>query len=64
VLRAEGGEKESQFGLVPPEDGRPTEAETMFLPLTPDEALVVNVARGLDCGRGLLFGSRALTVAA
>jgi hypothetical protein len=24
LLRAEGGEKESQFGLVAPEDGRPT----------------------------------------
>jgi len=32
LLRAEGGEKESQFGLVAPEDGRPTEAETMVLP--------------------------------
>jgi len=34
LLRAEGGEKESQFGLVAPEDGRPTEAETMILVLT------------------------------
>ena len=50
LLRAEGGEKESQFGLVAPEDGRPTEAEMMILPLTPDEALVVDVARGLDSG--------------
>jgi len=30
LLRAEGGEKESQFGLVALEDGRPTEAETTF----------------------------------
>jgi len=29
LLRAEGGEKESQVGLAP-EDGRPTEAETMI----------------------------------
>jgi len=29
LLRAEGGEKESQVGLVAPEDGRPTEAEVM-----------------------------------
>jgi len=50
VLRAEGGEKESQFGLVAPEDGRPTEAETMIHPFTLDEALVVDVARGLDGG--------------
>jgi hypothetical protein len=41
LLRAEGGEEESQFGLVVPEDVRPTEAETMILPRTPDEALVV-----------------------
>ena len=51
LLRAEGGEKESQFGLVAPEDVRPTEDETMILPLTPDEALIVDVARGLDSGR-------------
>ena len=44
LLRAEGGEKESQFGLVAPEDVRPTEAEPMILPRTPDEALVVDVA--------------------
>jgi hypothetical protein len=50
LLRAEGGEKESQFGLVAPKDVRPTEAETMILPLTPDEALVVDIARGLDNG--------------
>jgi len=51
LLRAEGGEKESQFGLVKPEDGRPTDAETMILRLTPDEALVVDVARGVDSGK-------------
>jgi hypothetical protein len=32
-LRAEGGKKESQVGLVAPEDGRPTEAETLILSL-------------------------------
>jgi len=63
LLCVEGGEKESQFGLAAPEDGRPAEAEAMMLPLTPDEALIVDVARGLesdsifDCGR-VLFGSR------
>jgi hypothetical protein len=31
LLCAEGGEEESQFGLVAPEDVRPTEAETMIL---------------------------------
>jgi hypothetical protein len=30
LLRAEGGEKESQFGLVAPKDCRPTEAEASF----------------------------------
>jgi len=29
LLRAEGGEEESQFGLVAPEDVRPSEAETI-----------------------------------
>jgi len=48
LLRAEGGEQESQFGLVAPEDVRPTEAELMIIPT--DEALIVNVARGLDSG--------------
>ena len=37
-------------GLVTPEDGRPTEAEALILPLTPDEALVVDVAKGLNSG--------------
>jgi len=46
LLRAEGGEEESQCGLVVPEDIRATEAavETMVLSRTPDEALVVDVA--------------------
>ena len=47
LLRAE---EESQVGLVVPEDVRPSEAETMILPRTPDESLVVDVARGLDSG--------------
>ena len=50
LLRAEGSEEESQFGLGVPEDVRPSEAETMILPRTPDESLVVDVARGLDGG--------------
>ena len=50
LLRAEGSEEESQFGLVVPEDVRPSEAETMILPRTPDESLIVDVARGLDSG--------------
>jgi len=44
LLRAEGGEEESQVGLVVLEDIRATEAETMILPRTPDETLVVDVA--------------------
>ena len=39
-----------QVGLVVPEDVGPAEAETVILPRTPDEALVVDVARGLDSG--------------
>ena len=50
LLRAEGSEEESQVGLVLPEDVRPSEAETMILPRTPDESLVVDVTRGLDSG--------------
>ena len=50
LLRAEGSEEEAQVGLVLPEDVRPSEAETMILPRTPDESLVVDVARGLDSG--------------
>ena len=50
LLRVEGGEKESQGGLVAPKDGRPTEAKVTILPLMPDEAVVVNVARGLEGG--------------
>jgi hypothetical protein len=59
LRRAEGGEKEPQVGLVAPDDGRPTEAETMILPLTADEALVERERRpacpaptdGFDCCR-------------
>ena len=50
LLRAGGREEESQVGLVLPEDVRPSEAGTMILPLSPHEALVVDVARGLDSG--------------
>ena len=53
MLRAEGSEEEAQVGLVLPEDVRPSEAETMILPRTPDESFVVDVARGLD-GRGIV----------
>ena len=34
--------------MVCPEEGSPAEAEAMVLPLPPDEALVVDVTRGLD----------------
>ena len=50
LLCAECSEEESQVGLVVPEDVRPSEAETVILPRTPDEALVVDVARDLDSG--------------
>ena len=50
LLCAECSEEESQVGLVVPEDVRPSEAETVILPRTPDEALVVDVARGPDSG--------------
>jgi hypothetical protein len=40
LLRAESGEEEPQVCLVATEDGCPTEAEAMVLPLPPDEAVV------------------------
>jgi hypothetical protein len=57
LLRAEGGEEEPQ---VATEDGRPTEAETKISPLSPDEALVVDVTRGLELtlSDGLLGATR------
>jgi len=64
LLLAEGGEKEPQVGLVAPEDARPPEAEATFLPLTPDEALVVDVARGLDSGSMIEQAHRILMKAA
>jgi hypothetical protein len=60
LLRAEGGEEESQVGLVVPEDVRPLEAETMILPRTPDESLVADVARGLDSGSMIEQAHRVL----
>ena len=50
LLCAQGREEEAQISLVAPEDVGPAEAETVILPRTPDEALVVDVARGLDSG--------------
>jgi len=34
LLRTEGGEEEPQVGLVVTEDGHPSEAEALILPLT------------------------------
>ena len=45
---------------VAPEDVRPSEAETMIPPLTPDEALVVDIARGLDSGSMIDHAHRVL----
>jgi len=47
LLRAEVSEEESQFGLVVPEDVRPSEAETMILPRTPDESLLLTLPEAL-----------------
>ena len=49
-LCAQCSEEEAQVGLVAPEDVGPAEAETVIRPRTPDEPLVVDVARGLDGG--------------
>ena len=50
LLCAQCSEKEAQVGLEVPEDIGPAESETVILPRTPDEPLVVDVARGLDSG--------------
>ena len=50
LLCAQCSEEEAQVGLVAPEDVGPAEAETVIRPRTPDEPLVVDVARGLDSG--------------
>jgi len=50
LLCTEGGKEERQVGggLMATEDSRPTESNAMILASTPDEALVVDVTRGLD----------------
>ena len=53
LLSAQGREEEAQISLVAPEDVGPAEAEAVILPRTPDEPLVVDVARGLD-GSGVI----------
>ena len=50
LLCAQSREEEAQVGLVAPEDVGSAEAEAVILPRTPDEPLVVDVARGLDSG--------------
>ena len=43
-----------------PEDVRSSEAEAVILPRTPDESLVVDVARGLDSGSMIEQAHRVL----
>ena len=50
LLCTEGGEEEPHVGLIATEDGGPKKSDAMILALTPDEAFVVDVARGLDGG--------------
>ena len=50
LLGAQGRKEEAKVSLVAPEDVGPAEAEAVILPRTPDEPLVVDVARGLDGG--------------
>ena len=50
LLGAQGRKEEAKVSLVAPEDVGPAEAEAVILPRTPDEPLVVDVARGLDSG--------------
>ena len=48
LLRAESGEKEAQVCLEATKDGCSSIAKAMVLSRTPDEALVVDVASGLN----------------
>ena len=48
LLRAESGEKEAEISLEATKDGCTPIAKVMVLPRTPDEALVVDIARGLN----------------
>ena len=48
LLRAESGEKEAQVCLEATKDGCTPIAKAMVLPRSPDEALVVDVAGGLN----------------
>ena len=64
LLRAEGCEDEAQIGLVLPEDVRSSEAEPVILPRTPNEPLVVDIARGLDRGSMIEQAHRVLMHAA
>ena len=50
LLRAESGEKEAKVCLEATKDGCTPIAKAMVLSRTPDEALVVNVASGLNSG--------------
>jgi len=43
----EGGEEEPLVGLIATEDGRPAKSDAIILALTLNEALVVDVTRGL-----------------
>ncbi len=49
--------------MVCPGDGSPAEAEAMVLPFTPDEALVVDVTRGLDISNMMSSCSRPIVSA-
>ena len=48
LLRAESSEKEAEVSLEATKDGCTQIAKAMVLPRSPDEALVVDVARGLN----------------
>ena len=48
LLRDESGEKEAQVCLEATKDGCSSIAKAMVLPSAPDEALVVDVASGLN----------------
>ena len=50
LLRAESGEKEAEVSLEATKDGGTPIAKAMVLPRSPDEALVVDIAGGLNGG--------------
>ena len=60
LLRAKGAEEEAEVGLEATEKGCAPKIKGVVLPLPPDEALVVDVTRGLNGGDMIKRADRIL----